>query len=48
MASVPCLPPLENPVISSGRVLDPVQERLFHDYRVEVPIVNWPMSATGW
>ncbi len=45
MASVPCLPPLENPVISSGRVLDPVQERLFHDYRVEVPIVNWPMSG---
>jgi len=45
MASVPCLPPLEQPVVVEGKAVDPVQERLYHEYRIEVPIVNWPASG---
>lgn len=41
MASVPILPLEEPAQVYTGRTLDAVQERLFHDYRIEVPVIAW-------
>jgi isopenicillin-N epimerase len=43
MASVPVLP-LSEPVQSAGKAVDPVQDRLYHEFGIEVPIVRWPAA----
>ena len=44
MASVPVLP-LSEPVQSAGKAIDPVQDRLYHEFAIEVPIVRWPSAG---
>lgn len=45
MAAPPILP-LGEPIIApSGMSLDPVKERLYNDYRIEVPVVSWPQAG---
>lgn len=43
MAAVPVLP-LGEPVKSAGKAFDPVQDRLFREFRIEVPVVRWPSA----
>ncbi len=42
MALAPILPPWQPPSSTAGVVRDPVGERLFADYRIEVPVTRWP------
>ncbi len=45
MAAPPLLP-LEEPIKApSGISLDRVKEKLYDDYRIEVPIVSWPQAG---
>jgi isopenicillin-N epimerase len=44
MASVPVLP-LGEPPPGRGVAPDPIHERLFQEFRIEVPIVRWPSSG---
>ena len=44
MAAVPCLP-LGEPIVWSGRVIDPVQDRLYHEFGVEVPVISWKAAG---
>lgn len=41
MAAIPLLP-LQPPNKTAGEILDPVQEKLYHEFGIEVPIVAWP------
>jgi isopenicillin-N epimerase len=45
MASLPLLPLSEILTSSNGKTLDSVQERLFNEYRIEVPVVTWPSAG---
>jgi isopenicillin-N epimerase len=45
MAAPPLLPLGEAVKSPSGITLDPVQEKLFTDYRIEVPVVSWPAAG---
>ncbi len=44
MASLPILP-LEDEPAPANRRFDPIQDRLYHQYGVEVPIISWPSSG---
>jgi len=41
MALAPILPPWQPPV-SEGVVRDPVGDRLYREYKIEVPVTRWP------
>jgi len=43
MATVAVLPPAGVP-LARGASRDPVQERLFEEFRIEVPVVRWPSA----
>lgn len=44
MVAVPILPPLEGgkPAVAAGKWTDPVQDRLFHEFNIEVPVTTRP------
>jgi len=44
MAAVPLLPP-PGSESRTAPTLDPIQDALFHDYRIEVPVVWWPPAG---
>ena len=44
LASLPILP-LEDEPARANRRFDPIQDRLYHQYGVEVPIISWPSSG---
>lgn len=45
MAALPVLPLEEPAAPQAGRSADRVQEMLYHEYRIEVPIVYWPSAG---
>ncbi|HHW17580.1 MAG TPA: aminotransferase class V-fold PLP-dependent enzyme [Firmicutes bacterium] len=42
MAAVPILPPETEPLQTSVKSFDRIQELLFRQYRIEVPVISWP------
>lgn len=42
MALAPILPPWQPPAGGDGLVRDPVGERLYQDFRIEIPVTRWP------
>jgi isopenicillin-N epimerase len=45
MAAPPILPLVEPEKSPTGKNLDQVQEILYRDYRIEVPVINWPAAG---
>jgi len=44
MASVPILPLAEDPKVP-GKSIDPIYDRLFHEFAIEVPVISWPSAG---
>ncbi len=44
MATVLCLP-MDDGVTASGMAANPVGDKLFYDYKIEVPVIRWPAAG---